>query len=135
MAGFTRTYTTREPDGATFGDMLPFYPSQGWPAQHFSGVEVSAQLRVNIGLFNAFEYPVRYDLRLYDAAGALIAQNSVTLAGNAGQQAGLSQFLGDIPQGTYGLTIMPQDSRDGPGRSWAYVSLVDNITGDPTNWW
>jgi len=21
------------------------------------------------------------------------------------------------------------------GRSWAFVSLVDNVTGDSTNWW
>jgi hypothetical protein len=36
-----------------------------------------------------------------------------------------------LPAGLYGHTVIPQ----GEGRSWAYVSLVDNISGDPTNLW
>jgi hypothetical protein len=45
--------------------------------------------------------------------------------------------VGALPAGTYGLTVLPLDDREHgvKGRSWAYVSLVDSITGDPTNWW
>jgi hypothetical protein len=37
----------------------------------------------------------------------------------------------EIPNGIYGLSVVPLD---GTG-CWPYVSLVDNVTGDPTNWW
>ncbi len=39
--------------------------------------------------------------------------------------------------GTYGMTVLPLDDPEHgvKGRSWAWVSLVDNVTNDPTNWW
>jgi hypothetical protein len=37
----------------------------------------------------------------------------------------------NLPQGLYGLSIT---TIEGPG-AWPSVSLVDNITGDPTNFW
>jgi hypothetical protein len=45
--------------------------------------------------------------------------------------------VGAIPAGTYGMTVLPLDDPENgvKGRSWAWVSLVDNVTGDPTNWW
>ena len=45
--------------------------------------------------------------------------------------------VGDLAEGTYGLTVLPldDDANGVQGRSWAYVSLVDGATGDPTNWW
>jgi hypothetical protein len=35
------------------------------------------------------------------------------------------------------MTMVPLDdpANGVKGRSWAWVSLVDNVTGDPTNWW
>jgi hypothetical protein len=132
MAGFTRTYTTRSSDGATFGEMLPFYPADGFPVQHFSGIEVSATNRVNIGLFNGFtDRDVRLAISIYDSGGTLAASANVTLQPGQGQQNRLSDLVGILPAGNYGLSIIPQND----GRSWAYVSLVDNVTGDPTNWW
>jgi hypothetical protein len=139
--GWTRTYTTRD-DGGTYGDMLPFYPLGGWPVQHFAGVEVGAQFRVNVGLFNGNgEHPITHRITLYAADGRLAAERTVTLQPYASLQRRLEHLFrmesGSLPAGTYGMTVLPLDDpvHGVEGRSWAWVSLVDNVTGDPTNWW
>ncbi|MEO8218833.1 MAG: hypothetical protein ABI718_17295, partial [Acidobacteriota bacterium] len=135
-AGYTRSYTTRA-DGGTFGEMLPFFPGGGYPVQHFAGIEVNERQRVNIGLHNATsDRDGRYRLILFARNGAVTAEVIITVAPNQTRQDTLaSLFRMEIPDGTYGLTVSPLDSVGYPGRSWAYVSLVDNISGDPTNLW
>ncbi len=138
-AGFTRTFTTRA-DGGTYGSMLPFYPPHGWPVQHFAGIEVRAGWRVNVGLYNGQrDRAVVHRLSLYAADGTLAAQNELTLDPGASLLEPLATALGvpSLPDGTYGLTVLPLDDPEtgDQGTSWAYVSLVDNVTGDPTNWW
>jgi hypothetical protein len=132
MAGYSRTYNTG-PDGGTFGDMLPFYPAGGWPLQHFSGIETGARFRINVGLYNGQSATTSNRLLLYDANGALAAQRDVDLASHASLQAPIASLMNvaNLPAGLYGLSVIPL----GTGRSWAYVSLVDNVTGDPTNLW
>ncbi len=76
-AGWSRTYTTR-PDGGTYGGMLPFYPPGGWPVQHFAGLEVNPEQRINVGLYNGIaEHPVTHRLLLYAADGTLAAAREV----------------------------------------------------------
>jgi hypothetical protein len=133
-SAYSRTYTTRE-DGGTLGDILPQYPMGGWPVQHFSGLRVSDAFRVNLGLYNGLDYPVVHRLLLFDAAGEEIARREITLAARQSLQAPLGDFLGALPKGLYGLTVLPLDAPARPGRSWAYVSIIDNATGDPTNLW
>ena len=138
-AGFTRTFTVRE-DGGTYGSMLPFYPPHGWPVQHFAGVEVGPERRVNVGMYNGQrERAVVHRLSLYAADGTLAAEHEVTLAPGASLVEPLETVLGVAPlaPGTYGLTVLPLDDPEtgDQGTSWAFVSLVDNVTGDPTNWW
>ncbi len=132
MAAYSRTYTTR-PDGGTFGDMLPFYPAGGWPLQHFSGIETGGRFRVNVGLYNGQTTTTTNRLFLYDANGALVAQRDVDLGSHTSLQAPIASLMNvaNLPAGLYGLSVIPV----GSGHSWAYVSLVDNITGDPTNLW
>ncbi|HEX9460474.1 MAG TPA: hypothetical protein VGA84_15080 [Thermoanaerobaculia bacterium] len=132
MAGYSRTYTTRV-DGGTFGDMLPFYPAGGWPLQHFGGIETGGRFRINVGLYNGQSTTTTNRLFLYDANGALVAQRDVDLASHASIQAPIASLMNvaNLPAGLYGLSVVPL----GAGHSWAYVSLVDNISGDPTNLW
>lgn len=134
MSGFARTYTMRA-DGGTYGDMLPFYPAGGWPVQHFSGVKIDAQVRTNLGLHNGLDYPVVHRLLVYDRAGNEVRRHELTLEPRRSLQAPIGAIVGDLPPGLYGLTVLPLDAEGRPGRSWAYVSIVDNITGDPTNLW
>jgi len=139
--GYSRTYTTRE-DGGTYGEMLPFYPINGWPVQHFAGVEVSEEFRVNVGLFNGDHgHAVTHRLTLYAADGSLAAETELVLQPLASFQRSLDHIFGledgTLPCGTYGLTVVPldDDAAGVQGHCWAYVSLIDNVTGDPTNWW
>lgn len=135
MAGFTRTYTTRE-DGGTYGDVLPLYPPKGWPVQHFSGITVTDGFRINIGLYNGLDYTVAHRLTLYDDNGTVVRIVDVPLGPRRSEQSPLSGFLGAVPPGLYGLTVTPLDaSSSQPGRSRAYVAIVDNSTGDTTNLW
>jgi hypothetical protein len=131
MSAFSRTYTTRE-DGGTYGDILPLYPQRGWPYRHFSGIELNTNVRVNVGLYNGTDSPSTIELRLYSQSGELAATRHLELAPRGSFQAGVRQLLGDaIPDGLYGLSVV---STTGQG-VWPYVANVDNITGDPTNWW
>lgn len=139
FAGFSRTYTTR-PDGGTYGGMLPLYPPGGMPVQHFAGLQVSADSRVNLGFFNGnHDRAVTSRVTLYDAEGRKVAERTLTLASLASRQRELLRFfdLDALPEGTYGLTVLPLDDPEtgAQGRSWAYVSVVDNRTHDPVNIW
>ncbi len=130
MAMVSRTYTTR-PDGGTYGDILPLYPPRGWPARHFAGIDVNPDFRINVGLYNGSDQPSRVDVRLYAADGSLAGQTTIALAGKQTVQMSIRQMFGDLEQGIYGLSFA---TVDGVG-CWPYVSVVDNVTGDPTNWW
>ncbi|MEW6336562.1 MAG: hypothetical protein AB1625_04080 [Acidobacteriota bacterium] len=141
MAAFSRTYTERA-DGGTYGEMLPLYPPRGWPVQHFAGIEAGSRFRVNLGLYNGDgEHAITHRLRLYAADGSLAAERDVVLQPRENDVRRLELWLGldrdSLPAGTYGLTVLPLDdpAQGVEGRSWAFVSLVDSVTNDPTNWW
>ncbi len=136
---FSRTYVER-PDGGTYGGMLPMYPHGGWPVQYFGGIEVSDDFRINLGLYNAnAEDPIVHRLTLHAADGSVAAETQVSVTPWQSEIRPLEDWLGvdELSAGTYGLTVVPLDDSSAGirGRSWAFVSLIDNRTGDPTNWW
>jgi hypothetical protein len=131
MSMVSRTYTTRE-DGGTYGDILPLYPPHGWPVRHFAGIELNDNFRVNVGLYNGADQESRIALRLYDEDGLLAVEKIVTLEARQSFQSNLREMLGgNLKDGIYGLSFV---TLNGPG-CWPYISTVDNVTGDPTNWW
>jgi hypothetical protein len=139
FSGFSRTYTTR-PDGGTYGGMLPLYPRCGWPVQHFAGLQVDDGFRINVGFFNGdHDHAVDHRVTLYSEDGQVVAERTFTLEPLASLQRELTRFFGldDLAEGAYGFTVMPLDDPDTgvQGRSWAYVSVIDNRTNDPTNLW
>lgn len=130
MSGYSRTYTT-DSDGGTYGEILPLYPPRGWPVRHFP-VELSTQTRVNLGLYNGSDEPSKIELRLYTSKGEERATRTIDLGARDWQQLSLRELLGnDLADGVYGLSVI---TIEGVG-AWPYVSTVDNVTGDPTNWW
>ena len=136
FAGYSRTYSTTA-DGGTYGSMLPLYPPGGWPQQHFAGLEVNESQRINLGLYNGMTRPVTHRLRLYAADGTLAVTRRIIVQPHGLIQRSLQSILGVdmLPSGLYGLTVTPLDEPDSPGRSWAYVSIIDNTTNDPINLW
>ena len=143
FSGFSRTYTT-QPDGGTYGAMLPLYPPNGWPVQHFAGLELNDQTRINIGFFNGdFGHTITHRVTLYAEDGLQVAQRSFTLDPFDSKQLAIQNLFNgvDLQPGTYGLTVLPLDQEavdEDPGfqgHSWAYVSVIDNLTNDPINLW
>jgi hypothetical protein len=141
MGAYTRTYTTRA-DGGTYGGMLPLYPPHGWPVQHFAGIAISPSFRINVGLYNGdATHAIVNRLILYDADGNEVAHKDIALEPWANLieplETSLGMAKGSLPAGIYGLTVLPLDdqAQGVEGRSWAFVSVVDNVTGDSTNWW
>ncbi len=139
FSGFSRTYSTRS-DGGTYGGVLPLYPPGGYPVQHFAGLEVGEETRINIGLFNgSHDQTMVHILTLYDAEGSRAAQRRVVLGPLESLQKKLETLFraDELPPGSYGLTVdSPDIPADGvQGRSWAYVSVIDNRTNDPANMW
>ncbi len=141
FSGFSRTYATR-PDGGTYGGMLPLYPPGGWPTQHFGGLEVKPEQRINVGLYNGnAEHAITHELRLYAADGTLAATRRIVIHPHRLVQRPLERIMGleegALDDGLYGLSVIPLDDPElgVEGRSWAFVSLVDNVTNDPVNLW
>lgn len=135
MAGYARNYLTR-PNGGTVGDILPFYPTDGWPVQHFSGIQCNSTSQVTIGLYNGAAYPVTNRLLLYDASGRAIGEREVELPSRASSQVSLGDLTTSCSApGPYGLSVVPLDKPGEQGRSWAYVSIMDRASGDPTILW
>ncbi len=139
MSAYSRTYVERA-DGGTYGGMLPMYPHSGWPVQHFAGIEVANDFRINLGLYNGDgEHPITHRLTLHASDGSVAAESEVTVAPWESTIRPLKRWLGieELPEGTYGLTVLPLDDASAgvEGRCWAFVSMIDNRTGDPTNWW
>jgi len=141
FSGFSRTYTTRE-DGGTYGSMLPLYPPHGWPIQHFAGIEVGEENRVNVGFYNGdHEHEITHRIFLYSADGELFAETEFVLQSTGSKLVSIETLFGkSIPPGTYGMTVLPLDGVDEEedvyeGHSWAYVSVIDNRTNDPINLW
>jgi hypothetical protein len=130
MSFHTRTYTTRE-DGGTYGEVLPLYPPNGWPSRHFPGIEVNSRFRVNLGFYNGSSAQSKAALKLYKADGALAAERILELDPRESAHNSLQQLFGELDEGLYALSVI---TLEGTG-SWPSVSTVDNITGDPTNWW
>ena len=131
-AAYVRTFSTRA-DGGTYGEMLPLYPPNGWPVQHFAGVIVNDQFRANIGLHNGSDAPTGYTLRLFGSDGTGSHEVTAVLQPGETRQADLTAWFGQrIHDGVYGLSVIPEGEH---GRSWAYVAIVDNRTNDPTIWW
>jgi hypothetical protein len=127
MAAHVRTYFTRE-DGGTVGEMLPLYPAGGWPVQHFP-IDTT-QSDASLGLYNGTDQEESYDVTIYRQTGDLLTRQIVTLAPRATRSVPFELIGTDAP-GVYGMTVKAQGSTG----TWAFVTLTDKITGDPTNLW
>jgi hypothetical protein len=103
---------------------------------------VGSGFRINVGLFNGdHDHTITHRLTIYKADGTEVASVEFDLAPLELRQQSLARILdlpaGSLAPGTYGLTVLPLDDDEAgvQGRSWAFISLIDNVTGDPTNWW
>lgn len=121
----SRIYTTTN---GTFGQFVPATSSlrRGVMPQ-LSNSSGSTGFRTNIGFFNPNAEPVTVRLELRDATGALVGQNTLTLAALSQQQNSIAAYFSGVDlSSAQNLTL----SFDAGAPVLGYGSVVDNISAD-----
>lgn len=131
VAVASRTYN--QSDAGTYGQFLPAVAIGGPLAP--GGVAVLPQLRgdagfyTNIGYVNTGEDDITLAVTLRDAAGAAIGSPLYPVLGAGAWRQSNDVFdgLGTVPVAYAEVRIVA-----GAGAAWAYASVVDRLTRDPT---
>lgn len=134
LAVSCRTYN-QETANRTYGQQLPALTEEDALASGEEGIlphlKKSSRFRTNLGVVNLGWVEATVEVRLFDAAGQQVGEAASVrvAAGRWRQQNDVFGWVGAADQEiAYArLTVAPADTR-----VWAYASLVDNATGDPT---
>jgi hypothetical protein len=125
---------TLDGSGGSFGQGLPpIRPADeaaDGAAIRLFGLTSDDAFRTNLGLVNPGDDEVAVAVRLYDGAAVFLTEIERTLA--PGRWLQLNRVFADAGVGpvTSGLAVIRQSSKQ--GRFFAYASVVDERTGDPT---
>jgi hypothetical protein len=99
---------------------------------------LAAGFRTNIGLVNANEYPVKVEAAFYLADGTRLGAASYDLQPFEFRQSNgaFEPFTGDRIEDGYVVVRMASGAGgqplDATAKLFAYASVIDNLTGDPT---
>lgn len=101
------------------------------PVEWASGVERSPSRRTNLGLCEVWGEPAEIVVSLWHQDGSAAGTRTVSLPPYGNTQ------INDLPHAIGGLDEMASgmvslEITGGAGRVGAYLSIVDNVTGDPT---
>ena len=90
-----------------------------------------AATRTNVGVLNVGMAEVTVEVRLFDATGAPVGgvTSATVAAGRYWQQDDIFTSSG---AGTQALAYATVDVQTPGGAVWAYASVIDTVTGDPT---
>ncbi len=127
--------TFNQGDAGTFGQFLPgATPAEMLSAgQHgiLSQLANSAAFRTNVGFVNPGTTAVSVSVQLYDAAGNPVG---TAWTGNVGPEAWrqINDVFGATGAGSQDAAYAVVEVTSATGSVWAYGSVVDNSTGDPT---
>jgi hypothetical protein len=127
--------TFNQGDAGTFGQFLPgATPAEMLSAgQHgiLSQLSNSAAFRTNVGFVNPGDAGVGVSVQLYDAAGSPVGS---PWTGNVGPGAWrqINDVFGTTGAGSQDAAYAIVEVTSANGSVWAYASVVDNATGDPT---
>ncbi len=129
----SRTYN-QTPDG-TFGQYLPgLEVGQGFgPGEVgvLSPLENSANFRTNIGVVNTGSGDCTATIRLFKLGGAACG-DPVNISVVPGQWRQVNDIFSTAHAGLRSLATATVEAAGGGCRLWAYGSVVDNRSGDPT---
>lgn len=129
----SRTYNLK---GATetFGQ---YYPALTAAAALTTGqlgylpqLKQNAAFRSNLGLVNLGDDDADVRVRLFAASGAAVGERTVTVT--AGRWTQIDKVFTELGAGNVSLGYASVEVLTGGGRVWAYASVIDAITGDPT---
>ncbi|HEX8172953.1 MAG TPA: hypothetical protein VF824_20630 [Thermoanaerobaculia bacterium] len=133
--------------GGTFGQSFPGIPwysaaaltstTQGMDRLSINGVRNNANYRTNIGLVNASQFSATVlRLRLFNSAGAQVGEMDQTLGPLGRTQFPVTEiasgFTGDGYVTVEQVSATPTGQEDATPGFFAYGSLLDNRTNDPT---
>lgn len=127
----SRTFTSMP--GGTFGQHVPALRLdqglEGGDEARLIGLARNARFRTNLGFANVSGEPARVDVELHDDSGLLLASRAFDLKGWESLQ--VTDVFGYLhaPNVEDGYAVVRPRSA---GRVFAYASVIDNRTGDPT---
>ncbi len=128
LAATSRIYTT---SSGTFGQSVPALNRNAAKRRgvmpQLSNTTLATGFRTNVGFFNPTTGTVTVRLELRDDAGALVAQNTITLAALSQQQNAIGTYFPGVDiSNAPNLTL----SFDASAPVFGYGSVVDNTSGD-----
>ena len=128
-----RTYN-QGADG-TFGQYLPAIAATGALNPGERGIipqlKASEGFRSNLGILNAGLTPVTVEVRLYGASGAQ-AGSTITRTVPVGQYWQQNNVFDEVGAGNQSIAYATVEVMSANGLAWAFGSVVDNGTNDPT---
>jgi hypothetical protein len=131
LAVTSRVYLDKQPQG-TLGQFVPAQPRsaalrRGVMPQLSNSANLSQGFRTNVGFFNPNTSDVTVRLELRDAAGTLVAQNTVIIGAQSQQQNAITAyFTGANLSAATNLTL----SFDASAPLFVYSAVNDNVSGD-----
>jgi PKD repeat protein len=128
-----RTYNLTT--AGTFGQLYPALASSSALARGEIGflpqLKKNAAFRTNLGFVNLGEANVTVAFTLFDANGTKIGSTKVVTAGPQ-EWAQQYDIFANVGAGSRDVAYAVVEVQTEGGRVWAYASVVDSATGDPT---
>ena len=126
----SRTFNTGDGEGGTFGQSIPGYPA-GMATPSGTRVRVlfmteNDDFRSNLGILNATAEGITVNLELFGADGVSLGTDAIDLPGFGNTQ------LNRIFEESMPVEAAYVDVWSDDGTFFAYGSVVDNVTSDPT---
>ncbi len=132
LAISSRTYN-RSTTG-TFGQSYPaLIDRQGLSAgvtALLPGLKKTSAFRTNVGAVNLGVGPCRVRIRLFGAGGTQVGETVVTVA--AGQWEQVNDVFQTLLAGNQETAYATVEVESPAGLAWAYASVIDGATNDPT---
>ena len=91
----------------------------------------SAAFRTNIGILNVGDAAVTALVKLFNAAGVQ-AGNSKSLTASPSRYIQQDDIFANVGAGNQDIAYATVEVQTAAGKIWAYASVVDAVTGDPT---
>ncbi|MCC6130352.1 MAG: hypothetical protein IT186_10525 [Acidobacteria bacterium] len=127
--------TFNEDPSGTFGAFLPQVASDGGITHGQKGylphLKKSSRFRTNLGITNLGSTDVEVGVRLYGKDGESLGVELV-LPVPAGSFRQVTDVFGQCETGMNEIAYAELDVRTSGGRIWAFASMIDNVTNDPT---
>ncbi|HYC61857.1 MAG TPA: CHRD domain-containing protein [Thermoanaerobaculia bacterium] len=127
LAVTSRIYSDRADDDGTLGQFVPALPPSAALRRGVTPHLANNGFRTNLGLFNPNQTDVTVRLELRNVSGALVAQETMTLAGWSQQQRSLGTYFEGVDLATVENATL---SFDASSPIFLYASVIDNVSGD-----